>query len=68
MPAKLEQEAIKIDTRYYRADVEFLRPYLADRNSTVTEIARDLFHRYANEKRRQLGIAPVAPYPPGALP
>ncbi len=68
MPAPLPYPFRKTDIRLWESDVIFLEPYLRDRNSTVTDVVRDLLHRYANEKRKQLGLPPARPFPPGTLP
>lgn len=68
MPAPLPFPTVVRDTRIWRDDAEFLDHYLAARNMTLTELMRELTHRYANAKRKQLGLAVKAPYPPGELP
>lgn len=68
MPAKLPYPAVKTDIRLWADDVAFLAPYLEARNSDITTVTRELVHRYANQVRAQLSLAPTAPHPPGKLP
>lgn len=56
MPARLDRPASKRDIRLYDEDVEFLGPYLERHNSNLNEFARELVHRAANAKRRELGL------------
>lgn len=56
MPARLSLPATKRDIRLYDADVEFLAPLLDQANVTLNEYVRDLLHRAANVKRRELGL------------
>lgn len=69
MPAKLPHPTVKTDIRLWKDDVAFLEAYLETRGSaTVTEVTRELVHRYANNIRVKVGLAPTAPHPPGQLP
>lgn len=61
MPAALPAPSSKHDIRLYDSDVTLLAPLLANRNSTLNEFVRDLVHRAANSKRRELGLPQEPP-------
>lgn len=56
MPARLDRPATKRDLRIYDEDWLFIAPLCATGNITPSEWVRDLVHRAANAKRRELGL------------